>query len=142
MSRSGRPIRRVSASIWTAPESTGGRRGGTDPRTDERSRAGTRPADRMRRWIYLALPNGGVVSLYRLTRTPSGLFVVGTMAKAGAGQHLSYQEDGVCFDHSGGQWVRGRRFPLTGHRGTVTIVLTNLMLYQLDAGDITSLFQV
>ena len=96
----------------------------------------------MRRRIYLALPSGGVVGLYRLTRTANGLFVVGTMAKAGAGQHLSYQEDGVCFDHSGGQRVRGRRCPLTGHRGAVTLVLTHLMLYQVDAGDITSLDQV
>jgi hypothetical protein len=96
----------------------------------------------MRRRIYLALPNGGVVGLYRLTRTANGLFVVGTMAKAGAGQHLSYQEDGVCFDHSGGQRARGRRRPLTGNRGAVTLVLTHLMLYQVDAGDITSLDQV
>jgi hypothetical protein len=96
----------------------------------------------MRRRIYLALPNGGVVGLYRLTRTPNGLFVVGTMAKAGAGQHLSYQEDGVCFDHSGGQRARGRRRPLAGHTGEVTLVLTHLMLYQVDASEITNLDQV
>jgi hypothetical protein len=96
----------------------------------------------MRRRIYLALPNGGVVSLYRLTRTANGLFVVGTMAKAGAGQHLSYQEDGVCFDHSGGQRVRGRWRSLTGHTGAVTLVLTHLMLYQVDASDIVNLDQV
>ena len=96
----------------------------------------------MRRRIYLVLPNGGVVSLYRFTRTASGLFVVGTMAKAGAGQHLSYQEDGVCFDHSGGQRARGRRRPLTGHTGAVTLVLTHVMLYQVDASEIINLDQV
>jgi hypothetical protein len=96
----------------------------------------------MRRRIFLALPNGGVVCLYRLTRTPNGLFVVGTMAPAGAGQHLSYQEDGVCFDHSNGRRARGRRRPLAGHTGAVTLVLTRLELLQVDASEILTLDQV
>ena len=96
----------------------------------------------MRRRIYLSLPNGGVVSLYRLVRTPNGLFVVGTMPKAGAGQHLSYHEDGVCFDHSGGQRTRGRRRPLTGYTGEGSLVLTHLMLYQVEASEVMNLDQV
>src|SRR5260370_19894514 len=80
--------------------------------------------------------------MFRLPIPANGLFVVGTMAKDGAGQPLSYQEDGVCFDHSGGQRARGRRRPLTGHTGAVTLVLTHVMLYQVDASEIINLDQV
>jgi hypothetical protein len=86
----------------------------------------------MRRKIYLTLPNGGVVSLYRIARTSNGLYVVGTSGKAGAGQHLSYHETGICFDHSTGERIRAKRCPLTGYAGDASILLAHVVAHRVD----------
>ena len=87
----------------------------------------------MRRKVYIALPNGGVVGLYRIARTSNALYVVGTSGKAGAGQHLSYHESGICFDHSTGERVRARRCPLTGYTGDASILLSHVVAHRVDA---------
>lgn len=86
----------------------------------------------MRRKVYITLPNGGVVSLYRIARTSNGLYVVGTSARAGAGQHLSYHESGICFDHSTGERTRARRRPLTGYTGDASILLSHVVAHRVD----------
>ena len=96
----------------------------------------------MRRKIYLALPNGGVVSLYRIARTSNGLYVVGMSGKAGAGQHLTYHESGVCFDHSLGERFRARRRPLAGYAGETSILLAHVVTHHVDAREAVSLDQV
>ena len=96
----------------------------------------------MRRRIYLALPNGGVVSLYRIARTSNGLYVVGTSGKAGAGQHLSYHESGICFDHSTGERSRAKRPPLAGYTGDASILLSHVDAHLVDAREAVSLEEV
>jgi len=96
----------------------------------------------MRRRIYLALPNGGVVCLYRIARTSNGLYVVGTSGKAGAGQHLTYHESGLCFDHSLGERFRARRRPLAGFTGHSSVLLSHVMTHDVDPRDAVSLDQV
>jgi hypothetical protein len=96
----------------------------------------------MRRRIYLTLPNGGVVGLYRITRTSNGLYVVGMSGKAGAGQHLSYHESGICFDHSTGERLRAKRRPLTGYTGAASILLSHVMAHRVDAGEAVALDEV
>jgi hypothetical protein len=96
----------------------------------------------MRRKIYLALPNGGVVGLYRIARTSNGLYIVGTSARAGAGQHLSYHASGVCFDHSLGERFRAKRRPLAGYTGDTSILLSHVVTHQVDAREAVGLDQV
>jgi len=86
----------------------------------------------VRRKVYITLPNGGVVSLYRIARTSNGLYVVGTSARAGAGQHLSYHESGICFDHSTGERIRARRCPLSGYTGDASILLSHVVAHGVD----------
>jgi len=82
--------------------------------------------------IWLGLPSGDVVSLYRITRTPNGLYIVGTLGNVGAGQHLSYHTDGLCLDHSMGRVTRGRRRPLTGYTGEASILTAYLTIHRVD----------
>ena len=96
----------------------------------------------MRRRIYLTLPNGRVVSLYRLARTSNGLYVMGTSGKAGAGQHLSYHESGICFDHSTGERIRAKRRPLTGFTGDASLLLSHVVAHRVDAREAVSLDEV
>lgn len=96
----------------------------------------------MRRRIYLALPNGGVVCLYRIARTSNGLYVVGMAARAGAGQHLAYHESGICFDHSVVERVRARRQPLAGYTGETSILLSRVVAHEVDAREAVGLDQV
>jgi hypothetical protein len=96
----------------------------------------------MRRRIYLTLPRGGVVSLYRIARTSNGLYVVGTSGKAGAGQHLSYHESGICFDHATGERSRAKRRPLTGYTGDASILLSHVVAHRVDAREAVGLDEV
>jgi hypothetical protein len=88
--------------------------------------------NRVRRKVYITLPNGGVVSLYRIARTSNGLYVVGMSARAGAGQHLSYHESGICFDHSTGERTRAKRRPLSGYTGDASILLSHVVAHRVD----------
>lgn len=96
----------------------------------------------MRRRIFLALPNGAVTCLFRIARTSNGLYVVGTAAKAGAGQHLSYHESGICFDHSVVERVRARRRPLTGYSGETTVLRSHVIAHLVDVREAVGLDQV
>jgi len=96
----------------------------------------------MRRKVYLTLPNGGVVSLYRIARTSNGLYVVGASAKAGAGQHLSYHESGICFEHSTGERIRAKRRPLTGYAGAASILLAHVVAHRVDPRQAVGLDEV
>jgi hypothetical protein len=96
----------------------------------------------MRRKIYMTLPNGGVVSLYRIARTSNGLYVVGTSGTAGAGQHLSYHESGICFDHSAGERIRAKRRPLAGYAGDASILLSHVTAHRMDAREAVGLDEV
>lgn len=96
----------------------------------------------MRRKLYITLPNGGVVSLYRIARTSNGLYVVGTAGKAGAGQHLSYHESGICFDHSTGERVRAKRRPLAAYSGDASILLSQIVAHRIDAREAVGLDEV